>query len=177
MTAQKLPTDSQTRKDTPVHSGCLAYFPLALAAVARLSKAGNDKHNPGQPLHWSREKSSDHADCAARHLLEVGVVDPDDGFSHSVKLAWRALALLQLEEEARMAVAALTAAARSRLVAGFDPQAPKPTSRFRAMYEGCQSVNYGLVDSFPSRQAALDAIEQYGSKASPHLYTVVEVPS
>src|SRR5689334_5921158 len=54
--ATTLPTDSQARKDTPIARGCLDYFPLAIAAVARLSKAGNDKHNPGEPLHWSRGK-------------------------------------------------------------------------------------------------------------------------
>lgn len=95
-----LPTDSQERKDTPIYSGVLAYFPLALAEIAKLSKAGNDKHNPGQPLHWSRGKSNDHADCIARHLLEVGTRDPDDGHLHSTKLAWRALANLQIELEA-----------------------------------------------------------------------------
>jgi len=97
--AAVLPTDSQARKDTPVYSGVLAYFPLALAEIARLSKAGNDKHNPGQPLHWSRGKSGDHADCIARHLLEIGTRDADDGHLHSTKLAWRALANLQLELE------------------------------------------------------------------------------
>lgn len=98
-----LPTDSQERKDSPVYSGVLKYFPLALVEIAKLSKAGNDKHNPGQPLHWSRGKSADHHDCIARHLLEAGTVDPDDGHLHSTKLAWRALAALQLELEAKAA--------------------------------------------------------------------------
>lgn len=75
------------------------YFPDAIAEVAKLSKAGNDQHNPGQPLHWSRDKSADHHDCAARHLIESGTVDPLDGQRHSAKLAWRALAILQLELE------------------------------------------------------------------------------
>jgi hypothetical protein len=97
---QTLPVDSQARKDTPVFSGFLKYFPLATAEIARLSKAGNDKHNPGQPLHWSRGKSNDHLDCVARHLLEAGTIDSDDGHRHSTKLAWRALANLQLELEA-----------------------------------------------------------------------------
>ena len=96
-----LPTDSKVRKGIPMATGCIDYFPDALAAVAALSKAGNDKHNPGQPLHWSREKSSDHADCIARHLAERGKVDPDDGFLHDVKLAWRALANLQVTLEKR----------------------------------------------------------------------------
>ncbi len=96
-----LPTDSKERKDVPVFSGCLAYFPDALAEVARLSKAGNDKHNPGQPLHWSRDKSNDHLDCIARHLLDAGVVDEEDGFYHDVKVAWRALANLQVLLESK----------------------------------------------------------------------------
>ena len=96
-----LPTDSQARKDTPVFSGFMAYFPLAIAEVARLSQAGNDKHNPGEPLHWSREKSSDHGDCLCRHQLEWDQMD-DDGFTHAVKVAWRAMAQLEvlLEEPA-----------------------------------------------------------------------------
>ena len=99
-----LSTDSHERKDTPIYSGVMAYFPLALAEIAKLSKAGNDKHNPGQPLHRSRGKSNDHADCIARHLLEIGTRDPDDGHLHSTKLAWRALANLQIELEAMSGV-------------------------------------------------------------------------
>ena len=45
-------------------------------------------------------KSNDHADCIARHLLEHGTIDTD-GFSHTVKVAWRAMALLQTEIEER----------------------------------------------------------------------------
>jgi len=95
-----LTADSDARKDVPMATGVLDYFPDALAAVARLSKIGNDKHNPGQPLHWSREKSSDHADCIVRHLVDRGTVDKD-GELHDVKVAWRALALCQLAEEKR----------------------------------------------------------------------------
>jgi hypothetical protein len=95
-----LPTDSKTRKGIPIVTGVIDYFPDALAAVAELSRIGNDKHNPGQPLHWSRDLSNDHADCIGRHLLERGQIDPDTGVRHSTQLAWRALALLQLEIEA-----------------------------------------------------------------------------
>lgn len=97
--SNRLPTDPAQRKEAPVFSGVLAYFPDALAEIARLSKAGNDQHNPGEPMHWAREKSGDHADCVARHLLEHGTKDVD-GISHTTKMAWRALALLQLEIEA-----------------------------------------------------------------------------
>lgn len=89
-----LPTGSAERKDIPLARGCLDYFPAALAEVARLSKVGNDKHNPGEEMHHARGKSSDHADCILRHLAERGTVDTD-GFYHDVKVAWRALANLQ----------------------------------------------------------------------------------
>lgn len=95
-----LPTDPKDRKALPLYSGLIRYFPDALIEVARCSQAGNDQHNPGQPLHWSREKSKDHHDCAARHLWEAGTVDVD-GVPHSAKLVWRCLAILQLEIEAR----------------------------------------------------------------------------
>lgn len=80
-------------------SGVLDYFPAALAEVARVSKTGNDQHNPGQPLHHARGKSQDHADCVIRHLVDRGSVDTD-GMRHSAKAAWRCLALLQEELEA-----------------------------------------------------------------------------
>lgn len=93
-----LPTEAKARKNHPVVTGVLDYFPDAIAEVALISKLGNDQHNPGEPLHWSRDKSNDHADCAGRHLIERGKLD-SDGSRHSAKLAWRALALLQLELE------------------------------------------------------------------------------
>lgn len=93
-----LPANPQDRKAMPITSGVLDYFPLAIAEVARTSWLGNEQHNPGQPLHWAREKSADHADCIARHLIERGQID-SDGLRHSAKLAWRALAMLQLELE------------------------------------------------------------------------------
>lgn len=94
-----LPEDSAERKGLPITTGVLDYFPQALAAVAKCSKAGNDQHNPGQPLHWAKEKSTDHVDCIARHLIDRKTVDTD-GVPHAVKLAWRALAHLQTEIEA-----------------------------------------------------------------------------
>jgi hypothetical protein len=90
---------SAARKATPIFSGVLCYFPDALAAVARLSKQGNDKHNPGEPLHWSREKSNDHGDCIVRHQLDFDKIDAETGEYHAVAVAWRALAQLQLLEE------------------------------------------------------------------------------
>ena len=91
------PTDkAQLRKDTPVFSGVLKYFPNALKAVARASKAGNDQHHPDKPLHWDMSKSKDEYDAMIRHLLdhENGPVD-DDNILHLTKVAWRALAGLE----------------------------------------------------------------------------------
>lgn len=93
-----LPKDATERKNTPIYSGVLMYFPDAIAAVAHCSWVGNEQHNPGEPLHWARGKSMDHADCLIRHQMEAGTTDTD-GVAHSAKVAWRALAQLQEELE------------------------------------------------------------------------------
>jgi hypothetical protein len=97
---QSLPAAAADRKKTPMCRGLLDYFPLACAEVARLSMAANEQHNPGEEMHWAREKSTDHADCIVRHLVDRGKLDKD-GQRHSAKVAWRALALLQTELEGR----------------------------------------------------------------------------
>lgn len=165
-----IPVDSQERKDVPVFSGCMAYFPDALAEVARLSQAGNDKHNPGQPLHWSRDKSSDHLDCVARHLLESGVVDTD-GFLHDVKVAWRALANLQVKLEARPPSEKWDPRSFDALEG---PQPPKwdmghqvfdtsvPTDAERAFYRAVPADSDWLVPKGPERRAGDFADPRYG---------------
>ena len=97
-TKMLLSTDSAERKQMPITTGFLDYFPLAVAEVAKCSKAGNDQHHPGKALHWDKSKSTDHADCIARHLIDRDSYDTD-GIRHSVKLAWRALAYLQIQLE------------------------------------------------------------------------------
>ncbi len=96
--ARNLPTDSAERKKYPVGTGLLDYFPDACAEVAFVSWHGNEKHNPGEPLHWARGKSMDHADCILRHFIERGGFDGP--IRHTAALAWRAMALLQEELEA-----------------------------------------------------------------------------
>lgn len=98
--ATTLPTDGKERKTYPIATGVLDYFPDAIAAVARVSWQGNEQHNPGEPLHWARGKSMDQDDTLMRHFLQRGTVD-EDGQLHSAKVAWRALAMLQLEIEER----------------------------------------------------------------------------
>ena len=96
-----LPQASGLRKGFPMYEGLLKYFPRALAEVAHVSKIGNDKHNPGQALHHARGKSSDHADCIMRHLVDMsenygqGVGRDEQGVPQVAYIAWRALALAQ----------------------------------------------------------------------------------
>lgn len=96
-----LPSDPAARKTYPIGTGVLDYFPDALAEIARVSHNGNQQHNPGEPLHWARAKSTDQADTIIRHFIERGGLDID-GMRHTAKLAWRVLALLQLEIEAEL---------------------------------------------------------------------------
>jgi hypothetical protein len=91
-----LPTDSKMRKETPIFTGFLRYFPRAAAYAARISVLGNEKHNPGEPLHWAEGKSMDHPDCIVRHLIEAETFDTDDGALHAGKLFWRAGANLEI---------------------------------------------------------------------------------
>jgi len=93
-----LKTKAQRRKECPIYSGCLMYFPDAIRAVAELSFVANEQHNPGTKMHWDRAKSGDELDALARHLMDAGSFD-DDGQRHSAKVAWRALASLQKEIE------------------------------------------------------------------------------
>lgn len=87
-------------------SGCVNYFPAALAGVAKHSKMGNDKHNPGEPLHHARGKSMDHGDCVLRHLMDIQdflaarirghrLVDAELILAEANALCWRSLALSQ----------------------------------------------------------------------------------
>mgnify|MGYP003640124155 FL=1 len=90
-------TDKE-RKETPIFSGVLAYFPDAIAEVAKCSLAGQQQHNPDKPLGWDRSKSGNELDSLTRHLMAAGTMDAD-GVRHSAKVAWRALANLQKEIE------------------------------------------------------------------------------
>lgn len=96
-----LPTDDASRKALPVFRGPLMYFPDAILEVARVCKIGNDQHNPGQPMHWAREKSTEQMDTAVRHQMDHGLGNTKDvdGAYHLAKAAWRILAELQLTIE------------------------------------------------------------------------------
>ena len=85
---------SAQRKEYPITTGCLDYFRDALLYISHVSYKGNQKHNPGEPLHWARSKSTDEPDALGRHLVAREIVD-DNGLLEAGEMAWRALALLQ----------------------------------------------------------------------------------
>jgi len=90
-------SEAQKRKDTPVYSGVVAYFPLALKEIAKASSEGNKQHHSDKPLHWDRSKSGDELDAMMRHLLDhaSGEIFDDCGTRHIVKCGWRILAFIQ----------------------------------------------------------------------------------
>lgn len=99
------PRDTLTykeRKEMPICEGLLDYFPDACLYVAHVSFVANEQHNPGETMHWAKEKSIGKGNEIARHLLDRGNLDTD-GLRHSGKLAWRAMELLQREIEAERA--------------------------------------------------------------------------
>lgn len=153
-----LPTDYKARKALPICTGVMDYFPLALAEIAKLSKIGNDKHNPGMPLHWSKGKSTDHADCLVRHQLQRGTIDEDtvteefpDGLLHDVAVAWRALAQLQIAMEKLQAEQTDNEAAYDEAMARAkakaeepDPVLTKLADDFRQLFQAVPATTPGV---------------------------------
>lgn len=96
-------SESQRRKETPVYSGVLMYFPDAINAVARASYKGDTKHNGpndgSRKIRWARRKSMDQEDCVVRHMMTPDEIDPETGETHLTHAAWRVLAALQLQQE------------------------------------------------------------------------------
>jgi len=86
----------QIRKEQPVYTGVLKYFPMALLYISKVSWMGNKQHHPNKPLHWDKSKSTDHLDASIRHIIDH-TINPydDDGMLHLAKAAWRLLAALQ----------------------------------------------------------------------------------
>lgn len=93
-----LPTDNAERKALPLWDFMFGYFPDAWVEVAKVAVSGNEQHNPGEPLHWAREKSTDQLNTAFRHLFDHGkgqMLDTDECY-HLAKAIWRLSAELQL---------------------------------------------------------------------------------
>lgn len=90
-------SEAQIRKEIPVFTGFMAYFPRAIREVAKVSMAGNLQHHPDKPLHWDKSKSQDEPDAGERHHLDhaQGILYDTDGQLHLAKHAWRAMAELE----------------------------------------------------------------------------------
>lgn len=65
-----LPINSEERKQVPIFSGFMAYFPAAIAGAARVSMMGKIQHRLSKLGH-NRSKSGDHSDCVPRHMLDA----------------------------------------------------------------------------------------------------------
>ena len=141
-----------SRKDEPLFTGAILPFAGALRGVARLAKRANEKHNPGQPMHWSRENSNDHADCMARHLVDafqeqavspcgaiIGVaLDPETNLPHAYNEVWRALAHAQLVSEWLARQAKQVAECEEKAVVDFP--APSAEHAYRQAAEAAQDM-------------------------------------
>jgi len=92
----------KARKERPIYSGVLKYFPDALMEVAHCSWVGQQQHNdPNKPLYWDRSKSADELDAHVRHLMDMEdlLEKDDDGSYHLAKALWRLCAIFQKELE------------------------------------------------------------------------------
>ena len=97
----QMPPTAEGRKQVPIKTGLLDYFPLTCAAVAATSYRATQQHHPGEPMFWEAGKSPDEVDALQRHEQHRGQTDPHDGILHSVKVAWRAMAAAERELQAR----------------------------------------------------------------------------
>jgi len=81
------PEDDAERAKYPIGTFITEYFPNALAALAKHSWESNEKHNPGEPVHWAKDKSIGNIDRVFRHLID----------NEKVHAAWRLLELIERE--------------------------------------------------------------------------------
>jgi len=98
--APMFPDDPKERKQIPIYSGVLKYFPKAIIAVAKQSMIGHLQHySPDEPLHWDRSRSADDRDALVRHLMGILEAelsgDKKAMAEHAAALAWRGLAVAE----------------------------------------------------------------------------------
>ena len=89
-------------KRVPVARGVFMRFPLALEAIAKVSKFGSIKYNsPLESLGYLKVPGAflTYTDALGRHLLkeqtEGSINDQDGGVLHAAQVAWCALARLE----------------------------------------------------------------------------------
>lgn len=130
------PQGADARNKIPL-AALFDYFPLAMIEIAKVIQAGNDQHNPGEPVHWAREKSTDHGNKVFRHWLERGTMDTD-GTRHTAKAAWRVLAELETECELAQGYDAVAEAKAKRV------QAEEQEARRRRCHHIAAEYRYDL---------------------------------
>ena len=96
ITQARFPSDAKARKAIPVATGCVDYFPDALAAVAEPRVSATTSIIPASRCIGTVRSRPTRPNLLMRHFVDRGTVD-SDGVRHSAKVAWRALALLQKE--------------------------------------------------------------------------------
>lgn len=91
----------------PVFQGFESYFPLAIIAVANVSKYGAEKYSVAySDKNWKRVDSADarYKDGEGRHKLlpetTEGLYDAESHLLHAAHKAWNSMATLQLLLEA-----------------------------------------------------------------------------
>ena len=81
-----LPSSPRARKQIPIHTGFMQYFPRAITAVSQHSLLGGLQHGQtAQSLTWDRSLSGDELDAMMRHII-------DEDWT---AVAWRAMANLE----------------------------------------------------------------------------------
>lgn len=142
-----LPTDSAERKEYSLARGCYAYFPAALAGVARHSFKAGAKHTGGELVH-NRWKSDDAEDCVERHMMDIRDLEAHAArneltaaiaqalMDEANALAWRAMEVSQKIHE-KYGGAPLAPAARlapTPMAAAESIKLPQPSAELR-IYE------------------------------------------
>lgn len=127
-----LPLDYAARKMWQLWTYLTEYFPDAFLAEVEVAVKGNQQHNPGEPLHWAREKSKDHYNTAMRHMWDHKFSGPldTDGCYHLAKARWRLGAALQECIEAERAAG---------VSSGHDNQDQTKSQGPAAQERGCSS--------------------------------------
>lgn len=94
-----IPEDDAERACYPIGTYLTEYCPNALLALSKHSYEANEKHNPGEEIHWARDKSIGSINRIFRHLFEFawhyGRGEKDKSRYHLTAAAWRTNELLE----------------------------------------------------------------------------------
>jgi len=94
-----LPDNDDERKRIPLWTATIGYFPAAFMLLAKLGYDANEQHNPGEPVHWARDKSTDHLNCAMRHLFDSLFLTREARLKVLTQVFWRIGAEIQTSYE------------------------------------------------------------------------------